>query len=580
MPQPAEVDAIRDDLHRHYQQAWQHIEQQLTAIANQPPDRVAVLRRRLNELSRDINTAMSDLDLATRGWVQQQLPLIYELGGQAAADQLGDQFSWAQHHRAAIQQLARTTFDDLLAATKFVRADAKRLTREMARAETVRSIVEGDTAQRAGRALADQLRTVFGTEPLAAVRYSNGARHSLADYADTVLRTQTATAFNAGTLNTGTASGVQFVEVNDGPDCGWTAHDDPDLANGTIRTLEEAQQQTIAHPRCARSFGLRPDLTTPADAAGARRFTPDQQQTMATAERARATAQRPRLSRPAQARRQATVDRRAARLAHAPAPATSTTIPDRFVADVNDSRMLHGHQTDQGFQYDPERVARYHEPYYAKQTDGAKAVAEPEFRVMGGGPASGKSSVIRSGDVHLPDGHVMVNADDAKEMLPEYQAGVRDGNAGAAAFVHEESSDMGKRLAADALRSSYNTVLDGTGNGGIDSLAKKIETARANGAKRIVGDYVTVDTDEAVRRAVLRGEKSGRHVPESIIRGTHASVSNTFRQAADRDLFDELRLWDNNGSAPRLIYERTDGVERILDPAAYDSFLRKTPGYA
>lgn len=253
-------------------------------------------------------------------------------------------------------------------------------------------------------------------------------------------------------------------------------------------------------------------------------------------------------------------------------------IPDGFTIDVDDSRMRHGRQTPDGFVYDPDRAA-LHDSYIAKQTDGAISVEVPEFRVMGGGPASGKSSVIRSGDVTLPDGHVLVNADDAKEMIPEYVAGAKVANVRAAEFVHEESSDMAKRLTSESLRSGYNTVLDGVGNGSLEALAGKIAKARANGAQRIVGDYVTVDTDEAVRRAIARGKKSGRHVPETVIRETHATVSDTFRLAADSDLFDELRLFDNNGDTPRLIFERRNGVSRIIDPAAYESFLRKGPGY-
>lgn len=325
MPQPAEVAAIRDELVQIYENAWRSIEQQLAALAHQSPDRVAVLRRRLNEISADIRASMDELDVAARGWLQLRLPLVYQLGGEAAAEQLGDRFAWAQHHRAALQQLARTSFDDLLGATRFVRADVKRLTREMARAETIRSIVEGRTAARAGRSLAGNLRQVFGVEPLAAVRYSNGARHGLADYADTVLRTTTATAFNQGTLLTGAEAGVQWVEIFDGPDCGWTAHDDPDLANGSIRTLDEAQRQALAHPRCARAFGLRPDIANKTQAKNADRFTPEQRAEMAAAERSRAAAQPRRFARDQGSRRRQTVRaRRQARIAktgRTPAPA-------------------------------------------------------------------------------------------------------------------------------------------------------------------------------------------------------------------------------------------------------------------
>jgi predicted ABC-type ATPase len=84
-----------------------------------------------------------------------------------------------------------------------------------------------------------------------------------------------------------------------------------------------------------------------------------------------------------------------------------------------------------------------------------------------------------------------------------------------------------------------------------------------------------VDTDEAVRRAVARAAETGRHVPEGMMRRTHAAVSDTFREVSGRGLFDELRLWDTNASTPRLIYENIGGRERILDAAAYRAFLRK-----
>lgn len=311
MAQPADVEAIRDNLLDLYKRAWFDIETELFALAHEPPGRTAVLRRRLTELSRSIGSEMNGLDVEMRTWLQQQFPAIYERGADLAAAQAGDSFAWAQHHRDAVQVLARRTFDDLLSATRFVRADTKRFVREAAHRAAARSLIDGVPAARAGRDLAATMRQVFGTDPIAAVRYSNGARHSLADYADTVLRTQTATAFNEGTIR---GAGVEWFEVFDGPACGWTSHDDTDLANGTVRTADECLAQTISHPRCARSFSARPDLNTVEQAKGARRFTDEQAQAAATAERARAAQQPVRLSRAAQARRQQIIDRRAARI--------------------------------------------------------------------------------------------------------------------------------------------------------------------------------------------------------------------------------------------------------------------------
>ena len=48
------------------------------------------------------------------------------------------------------------------------------------------------------------------------------------------------------------AAGVTEVDIIDGADCGWTSHDDPDLANGSRRTVQEADAFPTAHPNCTR----------------------------------------------------------------------------------------------------------------------------------------------------------------------------------------------------------------------------------------------------------------------------------------------------------------------------------------
>lgn len=74
--------------------------------------------------------------------------------------------------------------------------------------------------------------------------------------AETIALTETANAFNEAALAGYAESGlVDSVEVMDGPECGWTEHDDPDLADGSIRTLEEADAYPISHPNCQRAFG-------------------------------------------------------------------------------------------------------------------------------------------------------------------------------------------------------------------------------------------------------------------------------------------------------------------------------------
>ena len=70
--------------------------------------------------------------------------------------------------------------------------------------------------------------------------------------ADTIARTEVATASNQASADRYEAGGFQFVEVMDGPECGWTSHSDPDTADGSIRTIAVFNAHPLAHPNCRR----------------------------------------------------------------------------------------------------------------------------------------------------------------------------------------------------------------------------------------------------------------------------------------------------------------------------------------
>ncbi len=111
--------------------------------------------------------------------------------------------------------------------------------------EALRNRVE---AAIAGGLSVDQL--VAGTDTVGGLRDLFGSR------ADTIALTETATAYNLASSAGYRESGlIDEVEVFDGPECGWTEHDDPDLADGSTRTLAEADDYPTAHPNCQRAFG-------------------------------------------------------------------------------------------------------------------------------------------------------------------------------------------------------------------------------------------------------------------------------------------------------------------------------------
>ena len=225
---------------------------------------------------------------------------------------------------------------------------------------------------------------------------------------------------------------------------------------------------------------------------------------------------------------------------------------------------------------DPERQ-RLHDQIVEHALAGHQPQPHPVATFFGGGPASGKSAL----QADTPD-NVRIDADAIKQMLPEYQQMLHAADARAAAYVHEESSALAKRIANEAQRRRYNYIHDGTGDTSFQKMAAKVAKARAAGYSA-AGKYVTVDTDTAVQRARKRSERTGRMVPESVIRAIHACVSDTFAQAADQQLFDTLELLDNNEAGGRKVIARDDGAGlRVPDPAAYDRFLAKGEdgGYA
>ena len=228
---------------------------------------------------------------------------------------------------------------------------------------------------------------------------------------------------------------------------------------------------------------------------------------------------------------------------------------------------------------DPRR-SKLHDRIVSETVDGVGESEDPTLYLMGGGPASGKSSIIRSGDVEHPSDHVLANSDEFKPKLPEYNKEIAAGNSDkAAAFVHEESSLVNNKVMVASASGNKDTVWDGTGDSSIEKLEAKVKVFKDKGFK-VKADYVTVDTDVAVSRSAARAKKTGRNVPVDVIRDTHAQVSNIYPKAVARGLFDESTLWDTNaGGKPVKIASSKGRRLTVHNRTLYDQFLRKAGSY-
>ena len=235
----------------------------------------------------------------------------------------------------------------------------------------------------------------------------------------------------------------------------------------------------------------------------------------------------------------------------------------------------------EGGELSPERKA-VHDSIIDDLLEGKTPTGEqPKMTMLGGGPASGKSSVMNPDTKGNPHA-ITVDPDDMKKRLPGF-AEMAEVDTNAAAFYHEESSALAKRFSEVAYSRHIDAIYDGTGDGSVRSVMKKVNAARENGYS-VEAKYVTIDTDEAIRRnrkryddAVARGE-TPRLPPEDMVRSTHAKVTDISVELAPE--FDRIEVWDNNGGRGEQVMIAVGGKGRWLKPiegqeAKFEAYLRK-----
>lgn len=272
MTQPAEIEALTTVLLQDLAAVHEKISALLDELAQAWPTMTVTARRRaLVDLDHQVTALMGNADAAAARAVIQATAAAYQIGGTAVALALGAVPAFTKVDVDAITHLAADQMTDLLHATTGVRQDVKAIIRELTRDHVRDKLYTGQTATQAAAELSKALRE----RGVAAVTYVDGRRISIGQYAEMVVRTKTAEAFQEGGMNTGERLGVDWWEILDGPGCGWTSHDDPVKANGRIVPLEEARQYPLSHPNCRRASTPRPDIVSADQAEHADRLAPD-----------------------------------------------------------------------------------------------------------------------------------------------------------------------------------------------------------------------------------------------------------------------------------------------------------------
>lgn len=217
------------------------------------PGRGATARTRAAILA--FNQEVGEFDRLARAlaerWAATDLPAAYRDGALRALRSLDwplRLFTWNASHQAAITGITAAFYVDLIG----------RITEAVRRARAF------------ARAAQDQARAHTGVDtlalltdhPLGTVIYSDQSRHPVKDWARSAFAWQAVVTTNSGALNLARFDlGVEWMEVADGPECGWTNHADTDLAHRTIRSVDDCAAYPAAHHGCIRQFIPRPDLT-------------------------------------------------------------------------------------------------------------------------------------------------------------------------------------------------------------------------------------------------------------------------------------------------------------------------------
>jgi predicted ABC-type ATPase len=181
---------------------------------------------------------------------------------------------------------------------------------------------------------------------------------------------------------------------------------------------------------------------------------------------------------------------------------------------------------------------------------------KPTFMILGGRGGSGKSWF--KGKVYDPSKYVILDADEIKGKLPEFEGwNAQD--------VHEESSDILEQMVTKCIKKGLNVVLDGTMKTAESAIARVLRMKSAG--YKTEAHYMHLPRQEAAKRAIGRfrtekGDFSGRYVPVGVVL-KNTTNEDSFDQV--KNFVDKWSFRDNNvkrGEQPILISEGEKTVRK------------------
>ena len=195
---------------------------------------------------------------------------------------------------------------------------------------------------------------------------------------------------------------------------------------------------------------------------------------------------------------------------------------------------------------------------------------EPIAILMGGSPASGKSTFLRKYAPYLLSTELLrIDADEVRSMLPEYEGWN-------ASQTHLETKDIVNTLLSDrtiGLPCNFDLIYDGTMNN-TKSYIPLIKLLRSLGYKIFVVYVDNVPKDEIVDRALNRYKNSGRFVPLEVIDDFFTKGKKALNEI--KELSDGYMIVDGGSNDYAIIEE---GGEKLPQNRLYSNLGRGIEDY-
>lgn len=162
-------------------------------------------------------------------------------------------------------------------------------------------------------------------------------------------------------------------------------------------------------------------------------------------------------------------------------------------------------------------------------------------------PAAGKSSALAEPISELCQSRI-IDSDEAKKLLPEYQ------NGWGAGVVHTESQNISNRQFYLAVKKGENITYPRVG-GDCEELKNYIINAKSQGYKVYV-HFNDLNKNKALGRMINRFLETGRFINPDLITKYGNSIEDTYQTLKKSDIIDGYSKWSNDvplGYRPKLI---------------------------